>query len=68
MKLVTYKPRGASAQLGAIVDGKVINLAEASGGALPNDMRAFLALGDDGLKLAKKVAALKKKLREALPS
>ena len=59
MKLVTYKPRGASAQLGAIVDGKVINLAEASGGALPNDMRAFLALGDDGLKLAKKVATKK---------
>ncbi len=59
MKLVTYKPRGASAQLGAIVDGKVINLAEASGGALPNDMRTFLALGDEGLKLAKKVATKK---------
>lgn len=59
MKLVTYKPRGSSAQLGAIVDGKVINLAEASGGALPNDMRAFLALGDEGLKLAKKVATKK---------
>lgn len=59
MKLVTYKPRGASAQLGALVDGKVINLAEASGGALPNDMRAFLSVGDEGLKIAKKVATKK---------
>jgi 2-keto-4-pentenoate hydratase/2-oxohepta-3-ene-1,7-dioic acid hydratase in catechol pathway len=59
MKLVTYKPRGANAQLGAIVDGKVINLAEASGGALPNDMLAFLQLGDAGLKAAKKVATKK---------
>lgn len=59
MKLVTYKPRGASAQLGALVDGKVINLAEASGGALPNDMRAFLSMGDEGLKIAKKVATKK---------
>lgn len=59
MKLVTYKPRGASAQLGALVDGKVINLAEATGGALPNDMRAFLSMGDEGLKIAKKVATKK---------
>lgn len=59
MKLVTYKPRGANAQLGAIVDGKVINLAEASGGALPNDMLSFLQLGDAGLKAAKKVATKK---------
>lgn len=59
MKLVTYKPRGANAQLGAIVDGKVINLAEASGGALPNDMLAFLQMGDAGLKAAKKVATKK---------
>ena len=59
MKLVTYKPRGANAQLGAIVDGKVINLAEASGGTLPNDMLAFLQLGDAGLKAAKKVATKK---------
>jgi len=59
MKLVTYKPRGASAQLGALVDGKVINLAEAAGGALPNDMRAFLSMGDEGLKIAKKVATKK---------
>jgi 2-keto-4-pentenoate hydratase/2-oxohepta-3-ene-1,7-dioic acid hydratase in catechol pathway len=56
MKLVTYKPRASSAQLGAIVDNRVVNLAEASGGALPNDMRAFLELGEDGLKVARRVA------------
>jgi 2-keto-4-pentenoate hydratase/2-oxohepta-3-ene-1,7-dioic acid hydratase in catechol pathway len=59
MKLVTYRPQGAGAQLGALVDGKVINLAEASGGALPNNMLAFLQLGDAGLKAAKKIATKK---------
>jgi 2-keto-4-pentenoate hydratase/2-oxohepta-3-ene-1,7-dioic acid hydratase in catechol pathway len=53
MKLVTYKPRGASAQLGVVVDERVVNLAEASGGKLPNEMRSFLALGEAGLALAR---------------
>lgn len=56
MKLVSYKPRGASAQLGAVVDDQVINLAEASGGTLPNDMRAFLQMGDAALQAAEQVA------------
>lgn len=56
MKLVTYKPRASSAQLGAIIDEKVVNLAELSGGALPNDMRTFLAMGEEGLKIARQVA------------
>ncbi len=59
MKLVTYKPRASSAQLGAVIDDKVVNLAESSGGALPNDMRAFLALGEEGLKIARRVATKK---------
>ena len=59
MKLVTYKPRASSAQLGAIVDNRVVNLADASGGSLPNDMRAFLELGEDGLKIARRVATKK---------
>lgn len=59
MKLVTYKPRASGAQLGAIVDDNVINLAEASGGALPNDMRAFLEMGEDGQKVARRVATKK---------
>jgi 2-keto-4-pentenoate hydratase/2-oxohepta-3-ene-1,7-dioic acid hydratase in catechol pathway len=56
MKLVTFKPRGAAAQLGAVVDDQVVNLAEASGGKLPNHLRSLLEMGDDGLKLARKVA------------
>ncbi|MBX3012468.1 MAG: fumarylacetoacetate hydrolase family protein [Caldilineaceae bacterium] len=59
MKLVTYKPRASTPQLGAIVDNKVVSLADASGGALPNDMRAFLELGDEGLKTARRVATKK---------
>ena len=59
MKLVTYKPRASSAQLGAIVDNRVVNLAEAAGGALPNDMRAFLEMGEEGLKVARRVATKK---------
>ena len=46
MKLVTYKPAGAGAQLGVVVGDNVINLSEASGGKLPNDMRSFLELGE----------------------
>jgi len=59
MKLVTYKPRASSAQLGAIVDNQVINLADAAGGALPNDMRAFLEMGEEGLRIARHVATQK---------
>jgi 2-keto-4-pentenoate hydratase/2-oxohepta-3-ene-1,7-dioic acid hydratase in catechol pathway len=57
MKLVTYKAAGSDAQLGVVVDGKVINLAEASGGRLPNDMRSFIEQGDSALKLAQEIAS-----------
>lgn len=67
MKLVTYKPRGASAQLGVVVDEKVINLSEASGGTLPNDMRTFLQMGDAALKAAKKVATKKNATEQGVP-
>jgi 2-keto-4-pentenoate hydratase/2-oxohepta-3-ene-1,7-dioic acid hydratase in catechol pathway len=56
MKLVTYRPPAAGPQLGAVVDDHVVNLSLASGGALPNDMRAFLELGEAGMELAKSVA------------
>jgi 2-keto-4-pentenoate hydratase/2-oxohepta-3-ene-1,7-dioic acid hydratase in catechol pathway len=59
MKLVTFKPRGGSAQLGAIIGDRVVNLAEASEGKLPGDMRSFLERGDEALKLAKNVATQK---------
>ena len=52
MKLVTYQPSGGGAQLGVVVDGKVVNLAEASGGRLPNDMRSFIEQGESAVKLA----------------
>ncbi len=57
MKLVTYRPAGAGPQLGVVVDGQVINLAEASGGQLPNDMRAFIAMGQPAWALAQSIAA-----------
>lgn len=56
MKLVTYKPAGAGPQLGVVVDGYVVNLAEASRGKLPNDMRAFLELGDAAMQTAQAAA------------
>jgi len=59
MKLVTFKPRGGRAHLGAIVGDQVINLAEVAGGKLPDDMRSFLELGEDGLRQARKVATKK---------
>jgi 2,4-didehydro-3-deoxy-L-rhamnonate hydrolase len=57
MKLVTYKSNGAGAQLGVLVDGKVINLAEASGGRVSNDMRSFIEMGEPALKLAQEISA-----------
>lgn len=57
MKLVTYQPAGAGPQLGALLDGKVINLTQASGGRLPNDMRAFIEMGELALALAQEVVA-----------
>ena len=57
MKLVTYKPAGAGPQLGAVVGDHVVNLAEASNGKLPNDMRSFLELGDPALHMAQAITA-----------
>ncbi len=57
MKLVTYQPAGASPQIGVVVNEMVINLAQASGGQLPNDMRSFLEMGEPALALAREIAA-----------
>ncbi len=59
MKLVTFKPDGSTPQLGVVVDDRVVNLADASGGQLPNDMRSFLALGEEGMKAARRLATKK---------
>ena len=56
MKLVTYASGNSGPQLGVVVDGKVVNLAEASGGRLPNDMRSFIEQGDSALQLAQEIA------------
>lgn len=53
MKLVTYQSNAGAAQLGALVGDQVIDLAQASGGNLPSDMRSFLELGDAGLQAAR---------------
>ena len=57
MKLVTYQASsqaGAQSgpQLGVVVDNQVLNLAQASGGELPNDMRSFIEAGDAALQKA----------------
>ena len=57
MKLVTYQPDGAQPQLGVIVGDRVVNLALASQGQLPNDMRAFLEMGQPALDAAAAIAA-----------
>lgn len=56
MKLVTYRPAGAGPQLGVIVGDLVVHLAQASHGHLPNDMRAFLELGDEAIERARTLA------------
>ena len=53
MKLVTFKPAGAGPQVGVLVGEHIVHLSEASGGKLPNDMRALLELGDEGIELAR---------------
>jgi 2-keto-4-pentenoate hydratase/2-oxohepta-3-ene-1,7-dioic acid hydratase in catechol pathway len=57
MKLLTYKPAGAGPQLGLLSGDGVIHLAEASHGRLPNDMRAFLEMGEPALEAARAIAA-----------
>lgn len=56
MRLVTYKPAGAGPQLGVLTGDQIVHLGEASGGRLPNDMRAFLELGDEGIEFARSLA------------
>jgi 2,4-didehydro-3-deoxy-L-rhamnonate hydrolase len=61
MKLVTYDG-GQGPRLGLIADDQVIDVAEASGGQLPVDMRSFLELGDAGLEQARSLSGNSKAL------
>ncbi len=55
MKLVTFDA-GNGPRLGVVVDNTVIDLAEASDGALPPDMRTFLEQGDTAMEQARSLA------------
>lgn len=54
MRLITYKTRN-DARLGLLRDDHVIDLATASDGRLPSDMRTFLQQGEPALRLARQV-------------
>src|SRR5690606_29220667 len=55
MKLVTFDA-GNGPRLGVLVSETVIDLAEASNGELPADMRSFLEMGDAALQKAQSIA------------
>ncbi len=57
MKLFTYASKDNAPQIGAILDDRVINLHQASGGELPGNMRDFLEFGDSGMAAAENAIA-----------
>jgi 5-carboxymethyl-2-hydroxymuconate isomerase len=56
MKLVTFTT-GEGPRLGAVRGDQVIDLVEATGGALPADMIAFLEGGEEAMRLARQAVA-----------
>jgi 2-keto-4-pentenoate hydratase/2-oxohepta-3-ene-1,7-dioic acid hydratase in catechol pathway len=54
MRLITYKAKN-DARLGLLRDDHVIDLATASDGRLPSDMRTFLQQGENAMRLARQV-------------
>lgn len=54
MRFITYKAKN-DARLGLLRDDHVIDLATASDGRLPSDMRTFLQQGEPALQLARQV-------------
>lgn len=56
MRLVTYL-HGEHRRLGAVKDGRIIDLHTASGGHLPSEMITFLAEGAGAMKLAAETVA-----------
>ncbi len=55
MKLVTYDG-GQGPRLGLVSGDRIVDLADASNGALPADMRSFLEMGDAGIAQAQSIA------------
>ena len=56
MRLVTFHTDGAP-RLGAVVDDRVVDLARASAGRLPDSMLAFIEAGDSALSTARELLA-----------
>jgi len=52
MKLVSYRSADNHRHLGALRADGIVNLHQASGGTLPDDMLALLRLGDDAMQAA----------------
>ena len=57
MRLVSYQYSDNQVHLGAVSDDRVINLNQASGGALPDDMLRFLQLGNGAMQTARDALA-----------
>ncbi|MCC7369609.1 MAG: fumarylacetoacetate hydrolase family protein [Chloroflexi bacterium] len=57
MRLVTFRAEDGAARLGAVVGEQVVDLATASGGALPSSMLAFIQSGRAALETARSVLA-----------
>ncbi|MFZ9039320.1 MAG: fumarylacetoacetate hydrolase family protein [Gammaproteobacteria bacterium] len=57
MKLVSYQYSDNQVHLGAVSDDRVINLNQASGGAVPDDMLRFLQLGSGAMQTARDAVA-----------
>ena len=56
MRLVTFRMEGAQEPvLGALENGKVIDLSAASGGMIPPRMQDFLEVGEDALSRAREI-------------
>ena len=53
MRLVTFRADDGAARLGAVVDDRVIDLAAATGGAVPSEMVAFIEAGPGALARAR---------------
>jgi len=55
MKLISYQVSDNQAHLGALVGDSIVNLKQASGGALPDDMLRFLQLGNAAMQTAHEI-------------
>jgi len=55
VKLVTYQSSTDQLHLGVLLEKRIINLHQSSNGELPDDMRAFLELGEPAMQTAKQL-------------